>query len=137
MTFLAAGTVTFNATWTEHSVTANKTITVTMETSYILTINNTSPVNINTDIQLSVTAMKNGIDVTNDSIYSYSFISSDESIATITDTTINSVRKSYIKFSKVGTVIITAKWRDVGAGVYRATTTKEIVDKKQLNMLLV
>ena len=98
--FLADGNVTITATWTSQNVSGTKAITITEPDSYSLSITANDSYTTADTPTLTATAQKNG---TVDSTATFTWASSDTSIATIDST-------GKATFLKAGSVTFTATW---------------------------
>ncbi len=111
VTFLANGSIDISATWQDHSISSNKSITITEPPVYGLVINGESAYLTTDTPTLTATATING---TADTTATIAWTSSDETIATIDST-------GKITFLAAGSVTITATWTQ-----HNITATKAI-----------
>ena len=102
VTFLANGSIDISATWQDHSISSNKSITITEPPVYGLVINGESAYLTTDTPTLTATATING---TADTTATVTWLSSDVTVATIDST-------GKITFLAAGDVTMTATWTE-------------------------
>ena len=117
VTFLAAGSVTFTATWTQQNITATKSITVTQADIYSIEIQCDDTYTTDDTPTIIVVGKHNGTVVDTANIY---VTSSDNDVAMID-------ANNKVTFLKAGTVTFTAAWNNVNVKTTKTVTVTQAV----------